>query len=316
MSVRYRRFLTERSEALLVPSSPTLGGVRYNAFLEVSGIDRSSVLLSTLMAVPVPLHDRIPSGRRRWAGTRAAFMWHPLMWLPPRLTQRQMVEGYSNAFTPPDQDTSGSIVEPDDLWVVRVALELTATGLYSPRDGTWLDILSVYDLDVDDAADVQRVQRWLDGGADETLESVDVAAYLDSVEDETWSARTALEMLPALSGASVAVQADSLLGVVDTAQEDPRIRVSLDERRSGLAAALSIAAVVTAPVPEVAVTGEPTGVVDWESHRDYFTRVSRELSGRALASPEVHKIAVDAGQRLEAIREAYWPFVDVLSDAS
>jgi len=71
-----------------------------------------------LIAYPVPVYPaewskRDGVQRKRWAGVTPEWMWHPMMWLPEILQPR---EG-----------------ENEDTYAIRLALELTESGVYLLR---------------------------------------------------------------------------------------------------------------------------------------------------------------------------------------
>lgn len=201
-----RTFMTEPGEPLVVSPSPVIAAIRFGNWTEFTGIDPSSSLITPMSSVPLPRYQQhYGPGQRRWPGTRAEAMWHPLMWLPTRLAARYTLE-----------NTDGTReVESDDLWAVRVGYEMTASGLYDEDSATWLDVLSLIGIDVANTDDLARVQAWLNGGDDEELEELDLSPLLDALiaetGDEDWSLHLAERDISNLRMISWACSADALL---------------------------------------------------------------------------------------------------------
>lgn len=206
MDTRYRPWLTEPGEPLLHASGLTDIASRFSDFCDSTGVDPSRVYSALTVAVPLPVAPPAwGPGLRRWPGTLPTAMWHPLMWLPPRLLGRYELEG-------PD----GSVdVESDEAWSVRVALECTAAGMYDESSGMWLDVLSTAGLDIDDPAVVDRVKVWLGGGADDVLDRIDLSSDFDQ-DDTHWAVDVVSGgLLDQLLVIARAVTASSLLEVID-----------------------------------------------------------------------------------------------------
>jgi hypothetical protein len=128
-------------------------------------------------------------------------MWHPLLWLPERLATRYTLL----------DDTGGRSTEPDDVWALRVCLEVQASGLYDADTGSWLDVLSLAGLDGDDPDTATRVGGWLDGRPDRVLDGLDLTEHVDRPSDPDWAVFAAIAELPALQVISWAVTALDLL---------------------------------------------------------------------------------------------------------
>lgn len=222
-----RPYLTDPGDSLLLPGSPIEASYTYTQYQHATGVPHEDLVTSTLVAVPIPVPPRSGFGdTRRWPSTRPEMMWHPLLWLPGWVTGRYEFDGRR---------------ESDDEFVLRVALQLSESGLYDPGTGTWMDILAASGLDTDDPSDVERVRRWLSGGEDALLDSMDelvsdlmdmapVASqeaaehlgvpYEDLVAmmleyDELHNHRASRQTLPTLRECSWAMTADAMLGAVD-----------------------------------------------------------------------------------------------------
>jgi hypothetical protein len=185
-------------EPLQVTASPLEPVERFGWWLDASGMAADDVLVTPIVTTPLPIY---PAGypepgafggtRRRWSGVRPEFMWHPLMWLPRRVALRYSIADPDN----PDLPAELLERESDDAWAVRVTMELASAGLYSIETGEWLDVLSGAGLDIDNDADLARVEEWLDGAPDPILDAIDLAPILDDPERLDWAfGETALWM--------------------------------------------------------------------------------------------------------------------------
>lgn len=292
-----RQSLMTPGEPLLLARSAIDTAVRFQAFADESGIPEASVLTTPVCAMPLPVYT--DSEGRRWPGTRPEYMWHPLMWLPRRVAHR---------YTLRDTGTGTERLESDDLWAIRLAFELTASGLYDRESGTWFDVLSLAGIDIELPESVERVRHWLNGAPDELLDAIDLSEYLD-IEPSEWALEAALEVGDDMERASWAVIADDLL---DLAAEFSKGHVLEHDKR--VVATRSLAGLGTSllsPVPIETEQGDPTAL-DGVTHRDFFS--SLYDSADQMRPDELARKVDDAQARLYAIREAYWPHVDRLAD--
>jgi len=194
--------MTEPGEPLEVASSTLRSAARYRTWAADTGIGAEWVTPQPLCCVPLPVYPAgWPAGRRRWPGLRPAMMWHPLLWLPERLATRYTLL----------DDTGGRSAEPDDVWALRVCLEVQASGLYDADTGSWLDVLSLAGLDGDDPDTATRVAAWLNGRPDPVLDGLDLTEHVDRPSDPDWAVFAAIAELPALQVISWAVTALDLL---------------------------------------------------------------------------------------------------------
>lgn len=289
MSYPRRQSMTHAGEPLLLCRSTIEAAVRFDAWLDASGMPAAAVLASPLCAVPLPIYTNF-AGRRRWEGTRAEIMWHPLMWLPPRLAGRYDLR----------DSTSGTIdVEGDDVYAIRVAFELTASGLYDPETGTWVDILATVGLDIDNDVDLARVQEWLDGAPDELLDDIDLSHYL-TIDPPTWAVEAALGMREDLERASWALTADELLGACEDAL-DPAQEMDATELRATTKALAGIADALLRRADRA-----ETGLFD-----DVATRV--DPATHTPDPGELTELVSEMCDLLLDIREANWMHLELLS---
>ena len=194
--------MTEPGEPLEVASSTLRSAARYRTWAADTGIGAEWLTPQPLCCVPLPVYPAgWPAGRRRWPGLRPAMMWHPLLWLPERLATRYTLL----------DDTGGRSTEPEDVWALRVCLEVQASGLYDADTGSWLDVLSLAGLDGDDPDTATRVGGWLDGRPDRVLDGLDLTEHVDRPSDPDWAVFAAIAELPALQVISWAVTALDLL---------------------------------------------------------------------------------------------------------
>lgn len=305
-----------RRPSLVTPGTPLLlcrdtieTAVRFRSFVEEAGIPEHLVLTSTLCAVPLPVYTNFgtfPDGRprRRWEGTRAEFMWHPLMWLPPRVAYRYNID---------DPATGASRIEDDDLYAIRLAFELTASGLYDPTTGTWLDILATVGIDIDDDLDLARVQDWLDGYPDEILDAIDLTDHMD-IEDRDWALESALALRDNLEHASWALIADDLLNLGDNTMGHADA-LSHESQLMALRSLAGLGVSLLAAVPEHTDDGVATSP-DGQPHRDYFEGLLDQVDPAAGVPDALTCLDLldRTRDRLHTIREAYWPDLEGLGE--
>lgn len=196
-------------DVLLLADSPTELLQRADEWDEDTGGHPS--VLTPLLSIPVPLYI----GDRPFRDVPAKILWHPLFWLPPRLAERYQV-----------QSPEGMSIEDDVTWAVRVCLDMTASGVYNPDDESWVDILAMAGLDVEDDIDLARVEAWQDGEPDDDLDGLAgrIEKMLDIPEEDAFYALAASSM-DALAEAAAARTASVLLReelepILDPSAED------------------------------------------------------------------------------------------------
>lgn len=226
-----RAFITTPGQSLLQPQSPFALGARLQEFCDATGLTATDVVLTPLCAIPLPRYQADTVGQnRRWAGIRADAMWHPLFWLPSQIAGRRIVV---------EDETDTGWVEDDDTWAVRVATELTWSGLYNESTGTWADVLALHGLNIADPGTITRLNAWLDGQPDQVLDAINMSEYLIYPDDPGWSTALACENLPNLQVTGWFVAADALLESVDGLDLD-----MFESNPAGLHASLRTAAML------------------------------------------------------------------------
>lgn len=194
-------------ESLLVSASPVEMALRFRDFQEMIGVANAFLYVSPLVTTPIPVYpasafdeavDR-PGHRRRWAGVHATAMWHPLTWLTPELAFRRRI-GSTGEW------------ESNDHWVVRLAIEMAAAGLYDESSGAWTDMLSTVGIDIEVPDDLDRVEAWLSGGVDDVIESIDLGSLLVDQSDSDWAIEAAESLLEGIWVVTHSTHAISLLG--------------------------------------------------------------------------------------------------------
>ena len=290
--IRRRAYMTEPGEPLEVASSVRRSAVRYRDFVADTGLAPEWLPPNPLCAVPMPVYPASwPGDGRRWPGVKAGMMWHPLLWLPDRLAARYtLIDGAGARST-----------EPDDVWALRVCLELQASGCYDPGTGSWLDVLSLAGLDSDDPGTTERVDLWLRGAEDSALDRLDLAEHVDRHDDLDWALHAAIDELPALQVISWAVTAEDLLDACDSiagtstdGDGDPE-----RARRSAVTVAL-LARDHLHSLPDETGTAT-TESVWWDSAAERI----RDFTGDAGAMMDT--VVRDMADRLAVIREIYAP---------
>jgi hypothetical protein len=286
---RRRACLTNPGEPLLLARDPIESVIRFAQFAQHSGIDTTQLVASHTVAVPLPIWpEHWPPRTRRWKGTRSELMWHPLMWLPEHLANRVELP----------MGTSGRRHrESDDEWAVRVALEMTASGLYDNATGTWLDVLATVGIDIDQPPAQARVAAWLDGRPDAALDRVDLTSLTSDQEDPHWSSWAAVELTPILLRYSWALGSDALIDVLDSLPAE--IGQHAIDGNNAVGVATTVATVGSAWID-----GLP------DNHAaETLRQAAREL---ANSSPSgAHALNEDPVARMSAtlldVRDRFWP---------
>lgn len=291
-----RRAYQVPGENLLLDENILAAPARAREFSEFAGIELRDLVVSPLAAAAVPIYNFAASpegdtGLRRWPHTRPEAMWHPLMWLPPRLASRYRYKDREN----------NTVFESDDQWAARVVMELTAAGLYDPDTGEWVDVLATAGVDVEDDMDLARIEDWLDGEPDDVLDEIS----LDDVtrqDDETWALVSILVLEDVLWQASWAMIANSLIDLIDMAfLLDPE-RV-MKAARTASSLGLSLLGKATSEsyeVPPAKVFGDLLIRVGAMSHDD-------NNAGRS-----VNEIL----DMLYLVREVHWPALEALHEVN
>lgn len=249
--IRRRSFLNEPGENLLLTSDPIEYIRRFDEFIDQSRLPPEKVLATPLSAVPLPVAAKTSGGHaERWAGANPAFMWHPLMWLPPHLALRYRYRLIDEEQGGTVEDTA---IESDTTWTIRVALELVHAGLYNPEDGTWLDVLAYYGIDADNPVDQARVEAWLRGGADVTLDGIDLTSMIAVHGDEEWALRVAADLAEVLVPAQWSLIAAGIIEAVRSQLE--QVGDADDRQRALISVMGQVAAQALHDVPADPETG-------------------------------------------------------------
>jgi hypothetical protein len=289
---RRRRCLTSPGEPLLLARDPIESVIRFGQFAEQSGIDTTELVASHTVAVPLPIWpESWPACTRRWTGARSELMWHPLMWLPRHLANRVEL---------PVEGNRQRRQESDDEWAIRVALEMTASGLYDQTTGTWLDVLATVDIDVDQPRAQARLATWLAGGPDSTLDGIDLTHLTSSQEDPHWSSWAAVDLAPVLRRYSWALGSDALIDTLDS------LPAEIDRYGMDRDAAVGVATTV-ATVGSTWIEGFPNS-----DGAEALRRSAVELvdsSPSTVAALIEGPIARMSAALLE-VRERFWPVMD------
>lgn len=207
--VKRRSFLAGPGTQPLLTTDPIEHIEGFDRFVESTGIDPSRLLGTPLVAFPIPVPFKDDAGgTQRWQGIDPKMMWLPLFWLPPHLALRYRYRVIDEATGGTSDDLE---IESDEIWAVRVMLELTRVGMYDAATGTWADILSFYGLDIDDPVDQARVELWLDGYPDDVLDAIDLTEHIVFPENPEWGLEAARQMVDTLVPAQWSLTASGLL---------------------------------------------------------------------------------------------------------
>ena len=270
--IKRRAWLLSPGEPLILGSSPLEAAVRFGEVVESLRVSGDEVTVSQICALPVPAQSQSPRLLARTCDPGIA--WNPMVWLPNRLIV-------------PDGEPLQR-----DIHALRVCLELTASGLYDPVSGTWVDVLDLVGIDVDDEAGLERVVRWQAGGADPALDAVSMSEAMTDVDYPDWSLESAYAMAPSLTACSVALGMDSLLSMADTVLSgfDATDRPALVE---SLATIRDLAKVWSVPD---------------ERHPDWDAIA--QLAGRHADNQDIRSSLAAIVDAIAEVRERYWPALE------
>jgi hypothetical protein len=199
-----RQFILEEGEQLLVTRDALVAAERLTTFVETTGIAPELLVADPVTAIPLPIHAR----GKRFDEVHPDALWNPLFWLPEEVALRFRIR---------ETEYSEPRPETDAEWALRIALELAASGLYTPDEG-WLDVFALYGIDADDPDDLAAVQAWQAGLPDERLDSVDLRQHARFTEANA-SFETAQELYPLVMAAQWGYTASSLLVAVEADRE-------------------------------------------------------------------------------------------------
>lgn len=303
---RRRPLLIEPGEPLLLSRNALDVLVRRTGWIEATGIDEAHTFSTPALCIPLPLYEANwpERGLRRWAGTRASAMWHPLMWLPRSLSHRGTIR------TVEEDGTTIETVEPLDVWALRVALELFVSGMYDITTGGWVDILATVDLDIDDPADEARVQRWLEGFPDPVLDDVDLSPWFHNADNENWALQAALDLRDFIIPASWAAAADSLYEYLDTLYStEGELDDAEFNRRVEFLVAAGASLLGDTPIAE---TPDHPAFAD---SRSFWADVTAQVErvGRRDTLLSAGGVLEVVGDHLYETREDHWPAVEHLA---
>lgn len=304
---RRRRFLTYPGESLLVPLNAADFVARFPEFEEITGLDTTDIYLPSITSIPLPMYkDGYGKNHNRLPNVRTDFMWHPFVWLPADIVGRYSIT---------QADGEPPIVEPDDVWALRMGLLMQNTGLYDIATGEWLDVLSVFGLDIDDPEVRERIDAWREGADDEILDSIESdigQTIMDSHEDSEWAITAAMAMAP-----DVVVSTWHTLGIYLKRNFDALTSSLLDGTAESLSdvaedllgvAYLAQACLSTIPV-KLMETGSIDATDDGPTSEEYWGSI---VTGLSSDDPATSIDALDSA--LSTIIEFSRPFFDALND--
>ncbi|ACL42387.1 hypothetical protein Achl_4436 (plasmid) [Pseudarthrobacter chlorophenolicus A6] len=293
MDIKRRRMLTEPGDTLLLSKSSMDTAFRFTEWQETTGLTPNRFTADPICSVPLPIYTQVAPGTRQFSSVRPELMWHPLFWLPPRLAGR---------YNLPSGPGGALEVESTTMWSIRVALELTASGLYSIEDG-WIDILATVGIDVENDVDLARIEEWQAGGVDDLLDSIDLDLYLKLETNPNWALQSAMALVEPATHAQWAILADSLMEMVSDSY-DPELDTPLHEVRETIAVAASLAGVQLEEVPtdDEEPAGEFWARIELEARDGNYSTVQQFLAGPAT----------EALGWLTLTRDTYWESVEDL----
>lgn len=198
-----RHFIPDAGEQLLLTEDATVAAERLISFMDATGIPPEVLVADPIVTTPIPVGSLAD-----WrAQADPEMLWHPLFWLPERISTRYRIQVPSG----------DSYLESDAEWALRIALEVQSAGIYDPTDG-WLDVLALVGLDTQDPVDLARVEAWADGADDPDIDRAAalVAEFYDVPgRDPNWALEQSQSFVESLLPAQFALTAASMLGLLD-----------------------------------------------------------------------------------------------------
>lgn len=288
MDIKRRQLLTESGDGLLLAKSALDTVERFSDWQSATGLHPSRFIFGELCAVPLPIYTAAPAGKRQFSEVNPEVMWHPLFWLPSTIAGRYKLPTGPNGEPEPESNA---------VWSIRVALELTASGLYSDTEG-WVDILDTVGIDVDNDADLARIQEWQEGGVDDLLDSIDLAPYLSLEDGPNWALQSAMALVEPATQAQWAIIADSLMEMLWNANGDTTS--NLPEYRSAVRLVAELAEVQLSDIPTEGHTAE-----------EFWETISAEIrSEDYIAKQDLAEGPVATAEEwLRMTRDTFWDSV-------
>ncbi|MGN7187543.1 hypothetical protein [Microbacterium enclense] len=207
----HRPFLTyagtapDATESLLVAASIRDTVERSEGFAAATGlVPHERFFTDPIVTVPVPITVEDDETFRNPLWRVPSLLWHPLAWLPYDQATRAWVQVADGEW----------VQETEREWAVRLAWELTATGLYDPVRG-WVDVLALHGIDITSPEGQARISDWVAEGqsGDEVLDTVDITPFfdaLDAVHGEGWGRQIMQDTFPIYQAAAWSVAARTL----------------------------------------------------------------------------------------------------------
>lgn len=195
-----RPFIVEEGEQLMVTRDALIAAERLTQFVTETGIAPELLVADPVTAIALPIHAR----GKRFDDVYPHALWNPLFWLPEDIALRIRIR---------ETETADPRPETDAEWAIRIAIELSTSGLYDPAEG-WLDVFALYGIDTDDPAHLEAIQAWQAGLPDERLDAIDLHQHVTfSTDNEAF--QIAQEMYPLVMAAQWGYTATSLLVAVE-----------------------------------------------------------------------------------------------------
>lgn len=198
MNTLRRPYLLIPGEPLLLARPHDMGDYELPAIFQLTeraermasdfALKHDEVGYHAVSSIPLPRYGALSTPVNRCAP--ADMLWNPLLWLPERLA------------LPCTIDNNGALETESVLhWRIRVALELTMSGIYRSDEATWVDVLALYGLDIAEEYTIARVKAWQAGGSDAILDTIDLDDYMRDPDDPMWAVAAAHDIFEMVYGA-------------------------------------------------------------------------------------------------------------------
>lgn len=297
--VKRRRFLSEPGDQPLMTADPVDYIEKFEAFIDATGIATERVVALPLARFPLPVSVKTDAGTlERWSTIKPEMMWHPLFWLPAHTALRYQYKAFDPDTGVYDEELE---VESDEVWAIRVGLELVYSGMYDPITGTWLDVLAYHGIDADSPADQARIQRWQAGEPDPVLDGIDLSYAFVKEDDPEWAFREAIEAGDVLVPAQWGLTAEGLISAIEDQIE---LNPSDENRRK-----------VIAVLGDVAVNALRTVPEDPDTEINASEYISAIVDASAYPDSDPLYLTNHLVSLLKTIQEDFAPYVAALRDA-
>lgn len=168
--IRWTRLRPVEPGALTASPEPGQAAVDRDTLADLTGLHPNRIATSSLCGLAIPT-DHAGGREQHWRNINPEALWLPFLWFGPWADPATIVG-------PNGQDRAETI----DEWLMRLAVLAEHLGVFDPATGAFLDQLAAVGIDVDEPADIARIEAWQRGEPDPIL---DTLAFTDADLDGT-----------------------------------------------------------------------------------------------------------------------------------